>query len=250
MLSRSIFKLPVTARSPVTILITCETSGTDVPEMLFACGDTRLSPAGQIDVCGGEVADRLAELLNAPCLKHRYRHELVDVTRSIRHRKLFGDSIRGWSRERKQDLVDIAYHPYRFRVESAIERILQQFTFAIHLSVRTFDLREGGKLRRTDAGLLYDPSRGDELDLCLDWIDELYDAYPNLRVRRNYPRRGTVDSLTKAMRGRFPADQYLGIEVWMNRAWAARKVRLREEALVQFADALKVTIGVSNLEAA
>lgn len=218
--------------------------------MVAADGKQESLAGREVDVWGGEVADDLSKLLDAPCLKHAYRHELVDVTRSLRHRQLFGATTRRWSEQRKQELLDAVYHPYRQQVEAEIERVLQQFTFVIHLSVRTFNLRQGGKPRRTDVGLLYDPSRLDELDLCLHWIDESYFAYPNLRVRRNYPRRGTADCLTKTMRGTFPANQYLGIEVWMNRAWVARKVRLREEALLHFANALRVTIGMPKVEAA
>ena len=196
------------------------------------------------------MADRLASLLQMPCLKNRYRHDLIDVTRSLHHRKLFGESTGHWPKRRKQQLIDVAYQPYRDSVRAAVEKVLQQFTFAVHLSVRSFDLRAGDKLRRTDVGLLYDPARVEESALCQDWIDELYYDFPNLRVRRNYPRRGTIDSLTKAMRGQFPPDQYLGIEVWMNRAWAARNVRLRDEALERFANALRVTIGIPTSEAA
>lgn len=227
-----------------------------MPEMLMpfgadtnGLGEDRLRE-DSVDWCGAEMADRLATLLHMPCLKNPYRHDLIDVTRSLHHRQLFGDVTKSWSTDRKQQLIDVAYHPYRNRIEMGLKRVLQQFTFVVHLSVRTFDLRQGDKLRRTDVGLMYDPSREDELGLCLDWINDLYDANPNLRVRRNYPRRGTVDCLTKAMRQRFPVDQYIGIEVWMNRAWAARKVRLREEAIEYFADALRETIGVPKYEAA
>lgn len=80
-------------------------------------------------------------------------------------------------------------------------------------------------------GLLYDPGRQDEVDLCLDWIDEMYDEAPNLKVRRNYPGRGTNDSLTRTMRSEFEPMPYLGIEVWVNQAWASRPSLRRDEAI-------------------
>lgn len=233
----------------MAILISCETAGISLPEQLLGVGietDSRAPnrhSGPSIDNDAGEIADRLASLLAVPCVQNPYRHDLIDVTRSLRHRQLYGPLTSDWNAEQRQRLIETAYQPYRERVQAAIETILQQYNFVIHLSVRTFALREGSKLRRTDIGLLYDPGRIDELNLCLDWIDELYDAYPNLLVRRNYPRRGTVDSLTKAMRGQFPAEQYLGIDVWMNRAWASRKVRLRDEAIEQFAGALRNNLG-------
>lgn len=203
-----------------------------------------------VDALGGEIADELAGMLGARLIKNEIHPDLIDVSRSLHHRQLFGSAVKNWSPEKRQRLVDLAYHPYRDRVQSEIAKILNQFTFAIHLSVRTFDLIDGGKRVRTDVGLLYDPARSDEQDLCVDWIDELYYEFPNLRVRRNYPRRGTVDSLTKWMRGQFPPAQYLGIEVWFNRAWAARRVRLRDEALRYFVEALRETIGMTGIEAA
>jgi hypothetical protein len=51
-----------------------------------------------------------------------------------------------------------------------------------------------------------------------------------LRLRRDYRRRGTTDSISKAMRGEFSAN-YLGIEVLLNRALAARPVAIRDEAI-------------------
>lgn len=106
-----------------------------------------------------------------------------------------------------------------------------RYSCAIHLSVRTFDWLCKGKPRRADLGLLYDPANRDELDFCLDWMDELYDEAAMLRVRRNYPRRGTTDSLTKSMRAEFAGLPYLGIEVHANRAWVGRDVPMRDLAI-------------------
>jgi hypothetical protein len=42
--------------------------------------------------------------------------------------------------------------------------------------------------------------------------------WPTLRIRRNYPYRGWTDGLTTALRGRFPATRYAGIEIEVNQA--------------------------------
>jgi len=189
-------------------------------------------------------------MFSAACLKQRYRSDLVDVSRSLKHRQLFGPRTRRWDAKDKEAVLAAAYHPYRRGVEAAIEQTLQHFTFVIHLSVRTFESWDRGRPRRTDVGLLYDPSRQNEVDLCIDWIDELYNRFVDLKVRRNYPRRGTVDGLTRAMRERYPSDVYLGIEVWMNRAWATRRGRLRDEALSHLATAFRNVVGLPAIEAA
>ena len=226
----------------MTILITCETSGDAVVPWLPA----GRVPAGvsTVDVCAGRVAERIGHQLHAPCVKHNFRRDLIDVSHSLGHRGLFGQCAAGLDDDAKWRLIDSLYFPYRERVWQAVKQILQQFSFVLHLSVRSFAAKYRGTHRRTDVGLLYDPSREAELNLCVDWIDELYELYPNLRARRNYPRRGTVDSLTKAMRREFAPEEYMGVEVWLNRAWVDRNVRLRDEALWYLADSLRVTLGL------
>ena len=39
---------------------------------------------------------------------------------------------------------------------------------------------------------------------------------PEFALRRNSPYRGTADGLTTALRRRYPANRYIGIEVEMN----------------------------------
>ena len=128
--------------------------------------------------------------------------------------------------------------------------MLLRSSHVVHLSVRTFDLRFRGKTRRADAGLLYDPARADEVDICLDWIDEMYDAVPMLRVRRNYPRRGTSDSITKAMRAEFADQNYIGIELLLNRAWAGRKLAVRDQVIDGICWALQAITETSQSKAA
>ena len=78
--------------------------------------------------------------------------------------------------------------------------MLVRAPYVVHLSIGTFDLlSKKGKLQRADIGLLYDPAVDEEVDLCIDWFNSMYDDVPMLRVRRNYPRRGTADNITKAM---------------------------------------------------
>lgn len=240
------------------LLISCELGGDRVPAWLPQSESERppsaltsvnpvgLSFSGGMPSVGNEwlrrmstvadrparyVAERMAEQLGAELIAHEYSSELIDVSRSLHHRQLFSELTRNWSVETREQLVERVYQPYRRRVESAVERILSEHGFAIHLSVRSFKLKSRGKIRRADVGLLYDPSRGDEVDLCLDWIDEMWERVPMLKVRRNYPRRGTRDGVTRGLRRQFAGRDYLGVELWLNRAWVERPVGLRDEAI-------------------
>jgi hypothetical protein len=52
--------------------------------------------------------------------------------------------------------------------------------------------------------------------LCERWSRELRISRPELRVRLNYPYRGTSDGLTTALRREHAAASYIGIEIEMN----------------------------------
>ena len=71
-----------------------------------------------------------------------------------------------------------------------------------------------------------------------------------LKVRRNYPRRGTVDSLTKALRSEFDGQYYIGIEILVNQAWSLRKGSLRNEAIDRMCGSIQAVLQCSQSEAA
>ena len=169
--------------------------------------------------------------LKVRLLVNRYSSDLIEVTHALHHRQLFPPQTRHWSPVERQKLIETIYDPYRSTVKQAIESGLNRSGYLIHLSIRSFDIKNKGKLQRADAGLLYDPACDHEVDLCLDLIDELYEEVPMLRVRRNYPGRGTTDRLTKAMRSEFATEHYYGIELMLNRAWVGRPLPIRDEVI-------------------
>jgi hypothetical protein len=210
----------------------------------------RLPDTLPYDASARYAAARIADQLHVGLIANPHSLDLIDVTRSLRHRQLFPPLTRNWPAEDRQRLIDLIYQPYRQQVRQAIRTALVRSAYVIHLSVRTFDLLDNGKHRRADVGLLYDSAKSDEVNLCLDWIDEMYDDVPMLRVRRNYPRRGTTDSITKAMRSEFSEQQYLGIELMLNRAWAKRDVAVRDQAIDGICWSLQTTLGASESKAA
>lgn len=249
----------------MSLLVSCEAGGSLAPPSLdpLAAADGQLDSSGQqlrwtgepasawgCDQAARYAAQRIADRLQVRLIANPYSLELIDVTRSLRHRNLFSPRTRAWPAEVRQALIDQIHQPYRRQIRDAIESALARYNFLLHVSVRTFDLRRNGNIRRADAGLLYDASVDDEVDLCLDWIDEMYETVPMLRVRRNYPRRGTADSLTKAMRAEYSSRRYLGIELLLNRAWAQRDVAVRDEVLDGICWSLESTLGISESQAA
>lgn len=221
------FSVPFPAASVMSILISCETGG-DRQAVVTSRMAASLSE-GDCDAL--HAAETLANGLDGDLLVNEYSPDLIDVSRSLRHRDLFSSVTKKLSDEKKRELIDQVHWPYRRRVAQRIASVLSQQQFCIHLSVRTFEAKYKGIYRRGDVGLGYDTSRRIEMDVCLDWIDDMYDNLIMLKVRRNFPRRGNVDSLTRTMRAEFAADRYLGIEVQLNQSWVGRNVKIRDEVL-------------------
>ncbi|MCC9640828.1 N-formylglutamate amidohydrolase [Rhodopirellula sp. JC740] len=244
----------------MALLVTCDTGGDRIPETLreplahtpfFSDVLHPPQPPAQparrdrleiprLDREAGFAARAIAEAVDCDLIANPYRADLVDVGRSIHHRNLFRPEVRCLPTATRKAILAAVRTPYRDAIRRRLSDLLLRFPYVVHLSIRTFAARtKSGGWQRGDVGLLYDPSRGDELDWCLDLSDELYFAMPDLKVRRNHPGRGTNDSLTKAMRKHFSDVHYLGIEVVLNRAWVARPVRKRREVLRTIGNAIR-----------
>jgi hypothetical protein len=78
----------------------------------------------------------------------------------------------------------------------------------------------------------------------------LLDRLPMIRVRRNYPMRGTREGLTQSLRREFPPESYLGIELQMNQAWCARELLISRHVLDGIIDRLTELCGVDQSFAA
>jgi predicted N-formylglutamate amidohydrolase len=129
---------------------------------------------------------------------------------------LFSEVTRGLSAIHRDRILSRHYFPYRSAVEAAICGYIAHGACAMHFSAHSFTPTIGGKARTTDIGLLYDPDRQQERAFCDRLRRILQRSRPDLRVHRNAPYRGVADGLTTFLRQRFPAEQYLGIELEVN----------------------------------
>ena len=86
----------------------------------------------------------------------------------------------------------------------------------IHVASHSFTPELDGAVRNADIGLLYDPARAGEVELCRRWQAQIRALEPSLKVRRNYPYTGKSDGFTAYLRRRFPAEAYIGIELEIN----------------------------------
>lgn len=211
-------------RRPIGLLVSCEHASNRLPARYGRLGLSRRLLGSHIawDPGARELARDLARRLRAAHHEGRYSRLLVDLNRSLGHRGLvaahsFGVRVPGNAgvgpveRERR---VDRYYAPYRARVMHGIGAIVARGGVCLHLSVHSFAPAVNGVSRHTDIGVLYDPARADERRVAAALAAQLHSG--GLRVRRNYPYRGTSDGLTASCRAAFPPGRYLGIEIECN----------------------------------
>ncbi len=200
----------------VALLLTCEHGGNDVPAefaALFANADAVLASHRGWDPGALELAEWLAERLNAPLVSATVTRLLIELNRTVRHPRLFSEFSRGLSPAARREVVARFHAPHIHRVRSTVESLLSGSKQVLHLGVHTFTPVLNGVPRNCDIGLLYDPRRTSERTFCSAWQRELQTADSAIRIRRNFPYRGCSDGLTTALRREFPADQYLGVEL-------------------------------------
>jgi predicted N-formylglutamate amidohydrolase len=181
------------------------------------------------------MARSLAGALKAPLVASTVSRLLIDLNRSIGHPQLFSAATRGVPKLRAR-IVEQHYWPYRAEVERLVRQAVSRGRRVIHISSHSFTAELNGKVRRTDVGLLYDPGRPGEAELCARWKASLAAFAPQLQVRRNYPYAGKADGLTSHLRLRFPRSAYVGIELEVNqrivlaagRRWTALRGELTD----------------------
>lgn len=211
-----------------SILITCEHGGNRIPPRyrpLFRGHEDLLQSHRGWDPGALVLAKQLANALRAPLFVSTTSRLLIDLNRSVGHPKLYSEATRPAAREVRREIFEHYYLPYRAQVEAHIAKEIAKGRRVVHLSSHSFTPVLAGEVRNADVGLLYDPSRKGELELCLRWQNALLEAMPGLRVRRNYPYTGKSDGFTAYLRRRFAPRDYVGVELEVNQVWAMRDGR-------------------------
>jgi predicted N-formylglutamate amidohydrolase len=184
------------------------------------------------------MARALARDLRAPLVTSTVSRLVIDLNRSIGHPQLFSAATRGVPAAVREEIVAQYYRPYRAQAEYSVKQAVSRGLRVIHISSHSFTPALDGKVRNTDVGLLYHPSRHGEVELCARWKASLAAIAPELRVRRNYPYAGKGDGLTSHLRLRFPGSSYVGIELEVNQnivlAAGARWAALRRVLIDSF----------------
>lgn len=200
-------------------LITCEHGGNRIPpgyRGLFRGFEALLQTHHGYDAGALAMARELAGALAAPLFVSTTSRLLIDLNRSVGHPRLYSDATRGAPAAVRREILERHYLPYRNKAEAAIAEAIARGNRVIHISCHSFTPELRGRVRNADIGLLYDPQRAGEARLCARWRASLREHAPGLKVRRNYPYAGKADGFTAYLRRRFPANDYVGVELEIN----------------------------------
>jgi predicted N-formylglutamate amidohydrolase len=209
--------------SVLHVVISCEHGDNRVPARYgrwFEGPDVRLPAHRGYDPGALALGRALATRLHAPLFFTTVTRLLVEQNRSARHRQLFSAAMRAAPADVRNEVLARYYVPYRAAIEQHIAAAVARGERVLHVASHSFTPALDGAVRATDIGLLYDPARASEGQLCAD-LQVAVRARTGRVVRLNYPYRGTSDGLPTALRRRFPPQAYVGMELEVNQKHVA-----------------------------
>lgn len=228
-------------RAQRALLLSCEHGGNQIPapyRKLFSTPSARraLETHRGYDLGALEMARALARRFGVELYFSQTSRLLVDLNRSLGHPRLFSEFSAPLDAAARRVVLDRYYWPHRQRVERAIAEHAR--AGVVHLAIHSFTPELDGEVRRAEVGLLYDPASSGERRFCQRWQRSLSEAGSQLRVRRNYPYRGTSDGFPPYLRRRFGSRAYWGIELETNQGLLVRKPAVASATLAQLSDTL------------
>ncbi len=230
---------PRRAGRPDRVLVSCEHGGHEVPAAwagLFGDHAELLRTHRGWDAGAIDVARDLAAALDAPLFVATTTRLLIDLNRSIGHHQLHSELTRALPRHARRAIAAEHYRPHRGAIEAAVAAAIDGGARVLHIASHSFTPELNGVLRQADIAWLYAPRRAGERAFAACWRAALQARRPDLRLRRNYPYRGTGDGLTALLRTRHADDRYVGVELEVNQrfvlaggdAWSALRRALVE----------------------
>lgn len=203
------------------LILTCEHGGNHVPAAyrhLFKGHYDILRTHEGYDIGALSVARHLARRIAVPLFFADETRLLIDQNRSPGNPRLFSRFSRHLSEAQRTCLIRELYQPHHQRVVQAVKARVAGRIPLLHLAIHSFTPVLRGKTRNADIGILYDPASSAERSVAASLRAVLGAALPGVRIRCNYPYRGTSDGLTTALRSKFGTARYAGLEMEINQA--------------------------------
>ncbi len=203
------------------VVISCEHASREIPpeyRSLFVSPEAQaaLKSHRGWDPGSLQLGKAFARKLSAPLITADVSRLVIELNRSIDHPQLFSEWMNALPRAQRDRVRKSLYDPYRKQVDDALSAALTTHRAVVHVSMHSFSPVWKERRRPTDIGLLYDPARHIEARLCRLWRNTLRDLLPKRTTHLNRPYRGWTDGLPTALRKRFAADRYVGIELEVN----------------------------------
>ena len=236
----------VPGESPVAFLVTCEHGGNRIPPhyaALFRGREGLLATHRAYDPGALAMARTLAQALRATLVVSTVSRLLVELNRAPGRQFRFSPVMRDAAPAVRDDVCRRFYVPYRTEVEAIVARAVNAGRRVVHVSSHSFAPALAGAMRTADVGLLYDPLRSGERDLCHRWQAALRARLPYWITRRNYPYLGRSDGFTTWLRQRFPERCYVGIELEINQKHVRDRRALPVDKRSAVAAALRDALG-------
>ncbi|MDG1714617.1 N-formylglutamate amidohydrolase [Lacinutrix sp.] len=205
------------------LILTCEHGGNKIPkpyQLYFKNQDLVLNSHRGYDLGALDVFNYLKPLSNYSKYSDNSRL-LIELNRSLHHKKLFSEFSKTLSKDDKKQLISNYYLEFRNNVEASIKKYIYSNNKVLHLSVHSFTPILNNQVRHCDIGLLFDSRNIAEKKFSKNLKSEILKQDKTLNVRFNYPYLGKADGFTMYLRKQFP-ENYLGIEIELNQKFSIK----------------------------
>ena len=218
------------------LMLTCEHASNKLPAAFkkFVPADVQKTHRAY-DIGAREVFRKLVKFAKPEfSCEGKFSRLFADLNRSITNKAVFSEyygeleasdkAVKcSTSTAEKMRAQAIAYwKEYREKIEKFVAKNIGPLrqtqrpgATIVHLGIHSFTPVLNGMVRNADIGILYDPARPLERKYAQVIKAEILRLYPKMRVRFNYPYKGSSDGLTTALRKKF-GPRYVGIEIEMN----------------------------------
>ena len=201
------------------LILTCEHASNKLPAALRS-----VVPAGVLethrayDIGALAVFRKLVKFAKPEFhCEGKFSRLFVDLNRTITNKSAFSDYYKQLEARDKNATEKVKAQATKYWTEyrTAIEKFVKSAPTIVHLGIHSFTPELNGKVRNTDIGILYDPSRPKECELAQVIKAEIKRLHPEMKVRFNYPYKGTSDGLTTTLRKKL-GPRYAGLEIEIN----------------------------------
>ena len=199
-------------------MLTCEHASNRLPAAFKkAVPEEVLKTHRAYDIGAAQVFRKLVKFAKPEFYcEGKFSRLFVDLNRTITNKSAFSEYYEQLDKATASKVKAQAtayWSEYRAAIEKFVKANAKKEI--IHLGIHSFTPELNGKVRNTDIGILYDPSRPKECELAQVIKAEIKRLHPEMKVRFNYPYKGTSDGLTTTLRKKI-GPRYAGLEIEIN----------------------------------